>query len=67
MARLVVARAVPIEVLLEHLADEWEERRDVVIVSTYMSGKMLHAAEKLRNGGHGVDWMPLGERAGDAA
>ncbi|BBH19949.1 hypothetical protein Back11_12940 [Paenibacillus baekrokdamisoli] len=70
MAKLVIVREVPFDALLHQLTERWqdEDSYDVVIVSAFMSEKIELAIDKMRSGGHSVDWMPINlVRVGDSA
>ncbi|WP_274650718.1 DUF58 domain-containing protein [Paenibacillus humicola] len=62
MAKLVIARTVPFDELLLQLAEEREERCDLVILSAFMSDKIALAVERLRRAGHSAEWLPIEER-----
>ncbi|MDF2964158.1 MAG: hypothetical protein K0S39_5893 [Paenibacillus sp.] len=57
MARLVVARSIPFDDLLEQFAAQSQgaSRMDIIILSAYVSGKMQRTIEQLRYNGNGVD------------
>ncbi|MFC5648489.1 DUF58 domain-containing protein [Paenibacillus solisilvae] len=69
MAKLAIIRAVPFDVLMEQMAEQWrdEDSFDIVLISAFMSEKIERAADKLRSDGHSVDWMPIPSQAGETA
>jgi uncharacterized protein (DUF58 family) len=67
MAKLVIASTTPFDLLLDQLANQLDDSCDIVIVSAFMNAKMELAVDRLRSDGHGVEWMPLSVRTGDAA
>ncbi|SEM86377.1 DUF58 domain-containing protein [Paenibacillus sp. OV219] len=59
LAKLVIVRALPFDTMIDNLAEQWEERYDVVVISAFMSEKIERAMRKLRENGHSVDWLPV--------
>ncbi|MCR8631715.1 DUF58 domain-containing protein [Paenibacillus radicis (ex Xue et al. 2023)] len=61
MARLVVARSIPFDDLLEQFAahNRGASRMDLVIISAYVSAKMQTAIEQLEYNGNGIQVVLL--------
>jgi uncharacterized protein (DUF58 family) len=57
MARLVVGRSIPIDTMLEDLADHNPVNLDILIISAYVSDKMLKPIEQLRDNGNAVEFL----------
>ncbi|MFD0710762.1 DUF58 domain-containing protein [Paenibacillus sp. GCM10027626] len=66
MSRLVIARAVPFDTLLEQMAEELDARCDLLVVSAFMSDKINAVMERIRSEGHGAHWMPIDAAKGAA-
>ena len=66
LAKLVIARTLPFQTMLEQLAPEWGERSDIVIISAFMSEDIGDMMAKLRKDGHAVDWLPIAEKEAEA-
>jgi uncharacterized protein (DUF58 family) len=68
MARLVVERSVPFDVLLEQETDRGLSGCDLLIISAYRGEKMEAPIERLRRGGNAVELclLDLGTEQGDA-
>lgn len=73
MAKLVVARSIPFDTLLEQEAESGMTRMDILILSAYMSEKMKPPIDRLRTNGNAVEWIRLvprgksGTEAGEPA
>ncbi|RAP78268.1 DUF58 domain-containing protein [Paenibacillus montanisoli] len=61
LAKLVIARALPFDAMLEQLSADWEERCDIVIISAFMSEPIEREMTKLRSAGHSVDWLRIAD------
>ncbi|GAA4877377.1 DUF58 domain-containing protein [Paenibacillus vulneris] len=59
MARIVVARSIPFDTLLEEEADKGAANQDILILSAYISDKMHPPIEQLRYQGNSVDTLFL--------
>ncbi|MCQ6562091.1 DUF58 domain-containing protein [Paenibacillus mendelii] len=66
MAKLVIVRAMPFDALLAYIGTTLDARCDLVIVSAFMNDKITAEVERLRHGGHGIHWVPIG-RSEEAA
>lgn len=59
MARLVVARSIPFDAFLEEEADRLVADSDILLISAYVSDKMVEPIERLRRSGNTVDVLTL--------
>jgi len=68
MARLVVARSIPFDDLLEQFTaqNQGAARLDIVILSAYVSARMQRTLDQLTYNGHGVDVCLLQGEPGEA-
>jgi uncharacterized protein (DUF58 family) len=66
LAKLVIARTLPFQTMLEQLAPDWGERSDIVIISAFMSEEISNRMAQLRRDGHAVDWLPIAEKEAEA-
>ncbi|MBM7563310.1 DUF58 domain-containing protein [Paenibacillus sacheonensis] len=66
LSKLVIARTLPFDAMLEQLAPEWGERSDIVVISAFMSERIGDMMAKLRKDGHAVDWLPIAAEEAEA-
>lgn len=67
LAKLVIAPVMKFEALLQGIAEQYADRYDIVVLTSYTSERIEAALDKLRSEGHGVDVIAIPQQAGDAA
>ncbi|PZD97062.1 DUF58 domain-containing protein [Paenibacillus sambharensis] len=57
LAKLIPYRVLSFHELIDSMAEQLEERTDILLITAYRSDKMNEAAERLSMLGHSVNWV----------
>lgn len=63
MAKLVAGRRIPFDDLLQEVAEQGATNLDIVVISAYMSEKMIQPIEQLRRSGNAVELLMLNKES----